>query len=207
MTLYDVLGLKPDATPAQIKAAYRRRAQVTHPDKTNGDEKAFKQVQLAYEVLSDPERRKRYDETGATDSGEIPLRGMALERLDRMLIELLDRMDPDSNSITHHLTQFNLQQIAAQEAGIRQTKKSVVKREKLLKRLVRKQGDPLMEGLLNNQLERLRASLKNEENGLLVLQEVAKILKEYEHAPEIQSGWHTATSTTSIGQFVRFDGI
>lgn len=204
-TLYDVLGLKPDASAAAIKVAYRRRAQTAHPDKSNGDAEVFKQVQLAYEVLSDPERRKRYDETGSTDSGEIPLRGMALERLDRMLIDLLDRMDPDNSSITHHLTQFNQQVISQQEAGIRQTKKNIAKREKLLKRLVRKQGDPLLEGLLQNQLERLRASLKNEENGLLVLREVAKILKEYEHSPEVQT--FTATATTPFGHFIRFDGI
>lgn len=63
-SLYDVLLVAPDATPEQIKAAYRRIAKLAHPDANPDDphaEEAFKRVEAAYQVLSDPERRADYD--------------------------------------------------------------------------------------------------------------------------------------------------
>ncbi|MDQ4129718.1 MAG: J domain-containing protein [Actinomycetota bacterium] len=65
--LYAVLGVGPDATQEEIKRAYRRRAREVHPD-AGGDEDAFKRVTRAYQVLSDPERRARYDRFGEEDA-------------------------------------------------------------------------------------------------------------------------------------------
>jgi len=62
-TCYDILGIAPDATPDEIRAAYRRLAKQYHPD-VNSDPDAserFIAIQQAYEVLIDPEARARYD--------------------------------------------------------------------------------------------------------------------------------------------------
>jgi len=59
--LYDALSIKPDATQDEIKKAYRKAALKHHPDKNKDNPKAaekFKEVSQAYEVLSDPEKRK-----------------------------------------------------------------------------------------------------------------------------------------------------
>jgi DnaJ homolog subfamily C member 9 len=68
---YEVLAIDRQATAAQIKSAYRKCALKTHPDKVKDEEKdeahkKFQEVAFAYAVLSDPARRKRYDETGST---------------------------------------------------------------------------------------------------------------------------------------------
>jgi len=66
-TLYDSLGVKKDASPDELKKAYRKLVRQYHPDKNPGDEAAearFKEVQSAYDVLSDPEKRKQYDRYG-----------------------------------------------------------------------------------------------------------------------------------------------
>jgi len=65
--LYDVLGIAPDADDADIKKAYRVKARQYHPDRNPDDptvEEKFKEVGFAYEVLSDPEKRKTYDRYG-----------------------------------------------------------------------------------------------------------------------------------------------
>ncbi|ANZ75650.1 BA75_01934T0 [Komagataella pastoris] len=64
--LYDILGVSPDATDAQLKKAYRVGALKNHPDKNPSPEAAetFKGMSHAYEVLSDPQKREIYDQYG-----------------------------------------------------------------------------------------------------------------------------------------------
>jgi len=64
---YEVLGVNKDASADDIKRAYRRSAMKYHPDKNPGDkgaESKFKECAEAYEVLSDSEKRQRYDQFG-----------------------------------------------------------------------------------------------------------------------------------------------
>lgn len=79
---YEVLNLERAATPDQIKSAYRKAALKTHPDKAPADQKEsakaqFQQVAFAYAVLSDPARRKRYDETGSTSEAVVDSDGFS----------------------------------------------------------------------------------------------------------------------------------
>lgn len=64
--LYEILGISPDATDKEIKAAYRRQARKTHPDVAGAEANGlYLLVQHAHEVLSDPARRTEYDRTMA----------------------------------------------------------------------------------------------------------------------------------------------
>lgn len=66
---YEVLGVSKDASPDEIKKAFRRKAVELHPDKEGGDEEKFKEVNEAYEVLKDQSKRQRYDQFGHAGVG------------------------------------------------------------------------------------------------------------------------------------------
>lgn len=69
MNPYDVLGVSQDASDAEIKKAYRSLSKKYHPDlnKEPGADEKFKEVNEAFEILKDPQKRQRYDQYGTTD--------------------------------------------------------------------------------------------------------------------------------------------
>lgn len=84
MDLYVVLGVRHGASDLEIKRAYRRLARRYHPDINPGDREAaerFRQILDAYETLTDPERRVRY-EAGAAAHGQAPRRPTGFEGFD-----------------------------------------------------------------------------------------------------------------------------
>ena len=65
--LYELLGVARNASKSEIKSAYRKMAKKYHPDLNQGDDEAqehFKKINIAYEVLSDQEKRDKYDRYG-----------------------------------------------------------------------------------------------------------------------------------------------
>lgn len=80
MSLYDDLGVSPDASAEEIQAAYRKAAKEHHPD-AGGKAEAFARISRAIAVLRDPERRARYDATGQEDAAPVDPEREAREAL------------------------------------------------------------------------------------------------------------------------------
>ncbi len=68
---YKILGVPRTATADEIKKAFRKKARTAHPD-AGGNEEEFKQINEAYEVLSDDKKRKLYDQYGTANENQIP---------------------------------------------------------------------------------------------------------------------------------------
>lgn len=66
---YEILGVEKGASDEEIKKAYRKLAHQYHPDKQGGDEVKFKEINEAYQVLSDKQKRSQYDQFGSTFDG------------------------------------------------------------------------------------------------------------------------------------------
>ncbi|MEX1087372.1 MAG: DnaJ domain-containing protein, partial [Candidatus Paceibacterota bacterium] len=66
---YQILGVEKKASKDEIKKAFRKLAQKYHPDKKGGDEKKFKEINEAYNILADDKKRAEYDSYGRVFSG------------------------------------------------------------------------------------------------------------------------------------------
>lgn len=81
---YELLGIPRTATRKEIKKAYKKMANKSHPDKKTGNAETHKALTVAYNVLSDDEKRAKYDR------GENPTQGSAPERWEFLITTLLD---------------------------------------------------------------------------------------------------------------------
>ena len=89
MKLYEQLNITENASKADIKKAYKSAASKFHPDKPTGDKEKFQAVKLAYDVLSDSEKKARYDATGEIDKGQ-PKQDPAEARITQLFSSMID---------------------------------------------------------------------------------------------------------------------
>lgn len=92
---YKILGVKKDSTQPELKAAYYAIAKINHPDVNPGKEAEdkFKEASVAYDCLSDPLKRKRYDETGDTSDPEQQDRKEAIEMIGYIFATVIQKTD------------------------------------------------------------------------------------------------------------------
>lgn len=127
MNLYTILEVAEDATLAEIKKSYRALAQKHHPDK-GGDEERFKEINRAYSILSDEEKRAYYDRHG--DVNESTQRQLD-DVLASMIEEALEREVAD---ISKHV----LKEIEAGTQELNRKERKLDKREERIKKAVKR---------------------------------------------------------------------
>lgn len=150
MTLYEILNVERTASAAEIQTAYRRRVKETHPDKACGDREKFQQVQHAYEVLGDVERKRRYDECGDEGGGaQGPTPTAVLAEAFAATVDLAMARDISPLFALDVVLRERLQ---IERANLREHEASAKAFRKVLKGLIRKHGEPILEGVLEGMI-------------------------------------------------------
>lgn len=136
--LYQDLGIAKTATKDEIKKAYRKKSQKHHPD-AGGDPAKFREINLAYRILTDEEKRARYDNGESAESmtsAQKTEEQEAREILIRLFIEVVKHCDPDRTDLIAKLrdqVNHGMKQMGKDEAeqhGIVERWRKVLKRLK-----------------------------------------------------------------------------
>lgn len=180
---YDTLGVAHDATPEQIKAAYRRKASAFHPDRGEPSEKEDRQqamaaVNAAHDVLSDPERRARYDATGSGDEPVDVIQQSAVVDLSRLFSESLE-MESDPIKLVRAAIVTGRKQ---GEGVIANLKSKVLKLTKRRELVATKNGrENLMHAVIDRQINDANYRIEVNERAMKVADAIEKMLDDYEY--------------------------
>lgn len=186
---YDTLDIQPDATPDQVKAAYRRKAQQTHPDK-GGDETEFKKVGKAFEVLSDPQRRASYDQHGEDGDGSSADPRTTAESV---LADLFEKaLDAGGNVVAHVMTRLQENAVML----LKRRGQALEKRGRLLLRrpkVTTKNGAPnVFAKVVDKKVAALDAEIADIDRATVVNDLMLKMMVDYSDSePVVQTSWGT----------------
>jgi curved DNA-binding protein CbpA len=196
--LYDVLGINKDATKEEIKKAHRNGVKKNHPDK-GGDAEMFQQIQLAYDVLGDEQRRDKYDTTGETDKPRDVFAEMFASFIDSLVSQL-------ETSKTDNIDLIELGNAMLEQELVELTRKQqIVNRslallEKALGRMDSKKGNTLMQDITRGKIKSSILQLTKLEEGITFYKRAMEELQEFiynfeeEERPLTNQGggfWHT----------------
>lgn len=170
--LYETLGVKRDATPEQIKAAYRRAARKHHPDR-GGDREEMQRVNDAYAVLSDPDKRRQYDETGEVAGASQPAPEVAL------FAALADHVLMQPGNIVRNMERELHNRIAELKDGAREGERAIRKFEARLAKLHGPAEGNLIADVFNGKIATLRDAMARDKKKLAVFEKMLVMLRDY----------------------------
>ena len=163
--LYELLGVKTSATVKAIRAAYRKKAKKAHPD-TGGSDEEFAALKKAHDILTDPDRRARYDASGDTserspDNSLSQVIGILATALEQVLAQIANRMgDPTEYQLVKDMKILVGGQLDDIQRKRAQGKEALKKAEKLLGRFGVKKGENYLEGIVIGKISALNTQIR-----------------------------------------------
>jgi len=189
MNHYETLGVTPEATPEDIKRAFRKKASEAHPDREGGSTEQMQAVNKAWEVLGDPQKRAHFDATGQDQEGPT-----VDDEARNMLMHLFGAaLDADVRDVLANVRQT----LELARANLSKMQSDVkAKRERLVKRTGKvkaKTGENLVQMLIDQKCNDMAEAIQHMGRGLMVNQKAQEMLKDFESDPE-PVFVHSATS-------------
>ena len=179
MNPYTELDVSTDASLETIKQQYRTLAQMHHPDK-GGDVDIFKRIKLAYEILSDPIRRKQYDITGETATSNV--KNEAVEKIVQILLHVVPIFNADQDNLISIIEMETRTMLELVFKDISVIEKHIVNLEKVSEKIrIKTENENLLNGLVVNQIRQKKQELVTFQHRVRVCNFMLEILKDYEY--------------------------
>lgn len=181
---YEALGLHSSATDRMVKLAFRELSMLYHPDRPGGDTKKMVAISDAYRVLSDPERRKRYDNTGSdATTGAIYDRAAML--LQTFFTQYLDNGgdDDDVVKIIHASLVAGAETTRKQKATNEATLRKLQRRTRKLRK--RSPGNDLYRMLLDLKIKDAQQRIAADNEQLAVFDQCKILANDYTEVPAV----------------------
>ena len=179
MNPYTELDVPVDASLETIKQRYRTLAQMHHPDK-GGDEELFKRIKFAYEILSDPIRRKQYDITGET--GTTNAKDESLSNIIQIILHVVPGFNADQDDLIAIAEGETRAMLDMVNKDINNTEMQIKKFEVVLKKLrIKTAGENILENIIVKQIQIRKKDLLVFHKNVKVCMLMLEILKDYEY--------------------------
>jgi hypothetical protein len=179
MNPYTELDVSVTASTEEIKQRYRTLAQMHHPDK-GGDEELFKRIKLAYEILSDPIRRKQYDITGET--GTTNAKDEAISNIIQIILHVVPNFNADQDDLIKIAEDESRAMLNMVNNDIINTELQIKHFEKVLKKLrIKTKGENVLENIILKQVQQRKKDLMVFHKNVKVCMLMLEILKDYEY--------------------------
>ena len=177
---YDTLGVGKDAAPEEVKRAFRKRARATHPD-AGGKTEEFQAVNAAYQVLSDPGRRRRYDETG-DDGAHVDEAAQILNAVGNLVFQIIEAVDVSKNDVIDLARREIKKAISDSEVHRVQVQKAIAKRERAAKRLTRRSGQNMLGMMVEHEIGKMKGNITAIDDLIAMRRKMLVLLDDYEYA-------------------------
>jgi curved DNA-binding protein CbpA len=183
---YEALGVAADASTDDIRSAYRRKAKATHPDH-GGDAAAFDEVTKAYDLLTDPQRRLTYDETGVFEEQAVDPDAAATALIRHLVDQLAEQIgDEVFEDIVTHMRR-HLEEVAGKiRQSIKKDARKAGRIEALAERFNRSAGDNFIRAHLAFKAKAIRQQVKAGEAEIVKIQRAKELLADFTFTTDVR---------------------
>lgn len=201
-SLYDLLGIKKDAAPEEVKSAYRQKVKKNHPD-AGGDAAKFTAIAIAYRTLSDKDAREHYDKTGEERG---PQRDVVQERAVNMIGAVFEKIVGHPDILMFNLPkeiEKNLKSIMEEaRVAIAEADSQVLKMEKMRKKLAKRKKVEMQDyltAMIDQRIVNMKAHRAKVEADRAAAKRALELIDlGYEYAPDVQTGGFATQSTNTF---------
>lgn len=180
--LYETLGIPRNASDKEIKKAFRKKAAKMHPDRNPNDPEAnekFQVVTLAYEVLSDLDKRARYDKTGETDPKIDPIKAAAIGKIGSLYAKALIKHNLKEKNYLKLITSLLQLELAKIDFDYTDSVKDMEQLENHLGKFVSDSEDNIFDNIINHQIEGIKQYQQELETSKKIIQKALILLEIY----------------------------
>ena len=184
MNLYSILGISENATHSEIKKAFRELSKKHHPD-VSGDSEKMTDINFAYSILKDKEKRKLYDTTGCVT--DLNIREVAKENIKELFTVMVDQVSEEDVEYTDFLRKIR-DSIKSTKGKFTKEISQLQKKETIYKKLQRNSKNcPLFEKSIEIKLIQTQRDIEIKKHHMEIGEIMLDLMKDYKYETPVKA--------------------